>query len=122
MMTLPFAMGGREGFNAFAFYESMDPRSKKTQTEKAVALKYVSGQDRAPRVTAKGSGKLAHKIIALARENGVPIKEDPALIQILAQLDFYEEIPPSLYVVVAEILAFIYSVNRRWRDGKGEEG
>jgi flagellar biosynthesis protein len=122
MMTLPFAKGGREGFNAFAFYESMDPRSKKPQTEKAVALKYVSGQDRAPRVTAKGSGKLAHKIIALARENGVPIKEDPALIQILAQLDFYEEIPPSLYVVVAEILAFIYSMNRRWRDGKGEEG
>jgi flagellar biosynthesis protein len=100
----------------------MDSGTKKQHTEKAVALKYVSGQDQAPRVTAKGSGNLAHKIIALAGEHGVPIREDPALVQILAQLDFYEEIPPSLYVVVAEILAFIYSMNRQWRNlgGKGE--
>jgi flagellar biosynthesis protein len=100
----------------------MDPKPKNPQTEKAVALKYVSGQDRAPRVTAKGSGKLAQKIIALARENGVPIKEDPALVQILAELDFHEEIPPSLYVVVAEILAFVYSMNRRWQAERCEEG
>ena len=100
----------------------MDSSSKKRKTEKAVALKYVSGEDQAPRVTAKGSGNLAHKIIALAKEHGVPIKEDPALVQVLAQLDFYEEIPPSLYVVVAEILAFVYSMNRQWRNQGGKEG
>jgi flagellar biosynthesis protein len=89
---------------------------KQRQTPKAVALKYVPGQNQAPKVTAKGSGPLAQKIIELAREHGVPIKEDPALVQVLAQLDFYEEIPPSVYVVVAEILAFIYSMNRQWQD------
>jgi len=93
----------------------MDSKKHK-QTQKAVALKYVPGQNQAPKVTAKGSGALAQKIIELAREHGVPIKEDPALVQVLAQLDFYEEIPPSVYVVVAEILAFIYSMNRQWQD------
>jgi flagellar biosynthesis protein len=91
---------------------------KHNHPQKAVALKYVPGQDQAPKVTAKGSGALAQKIIDLAREHGVPIKEDPALVQVLAQLDFHEEIPPTVYVVVAEILAFIYSMNRQWQDLK----
>jgi flagellar biosynthesis protein len=66
-------------------------------------------------VTAKGSGRVAEKIIALAKEHGIPIQEDPALIQVLSQLDFYEEIPPLVYGVVAEILAFIYSLNQKHR-------
>jgi len=94
---------------------------KKGPFKKAVALKYVPHQDRAPKVTAKGSGELAQRIIELAKKNGIPIKEDAALVQILAQLDFYQEIPPSVYVVVAEILAFIYSMNNRWR-GLGRSG
>jgi flagellar biosynthesis protein len=64
---------------------------------------------------------LAQKIIELAQKHGVPIKEDPALVQILAQLDFYQEIPPSTYLVVADILAFIYSMNNRWHDLKGQK-
>jgi flagellar biosynthesis protein len=93
----------------------MRQEEKKSFLKKAVALRYIPDQDRAPKVTAKGSGILAQKIIELAQKHGVPIKEDPALIQILAQLDFYQEIPPSVYVVVAEILAFIYSMNNQWR-------
>lgn len=93
----------------------MDPKENKKPVKKAVALRYVPPLDRAPKVTAKGSGLLAQKIIELAREHGIPIKEDPVLIQILSQLDFYQEIPPSIYVIVAEILAFVYSVNNRWR-------
>jgi flagellar biosynthesis protein len=93
----------------------MHQEEKKGPLKKAVALRYIPDQDRAPKVTAKGSGILAQKIIELAQKHGVPIKEDPALIQILAQLDFYQEIPPSVYVVVAEMLAFIYSMNNRWR-------
>jgi flagellar biosynthesis protein len=96
----------------------MYEKEKRSPLKKAVALKYIPDQDRAPKVTAKGSGILAQKIIELAQKHGVPIKEDPALIQILAQLDFYQEIPPSIYVVVAEILAFIYSMNNQWRDLK----
>lgn len=92
----------------------MHPKERRKTIKKAVALRYIPDQDRAPKVTAKGSSLLAQKIIDLAREHGIPIKEDPALVQVLAQLDFYQEIPPSLYVVVAEILAFIYSMNHRW--------
>jgi flagellar biosynthesis protein len=66
-------------------------------------------------VTAKGSGRVAEKIIALAKEHGIPIQEDPALVQVLSQLDFYEEIPPPVYGIVAEILAFIYSINQKYR-------
>ena len=101
---------------------TLDPKEKRTPTQKAVALRYVPPQDRAPKVTAKGSGLLAQKIIELAQKHGIPIKEDPVLIQILSQLDFYQEIPPSIYVVVAEILAFVYSVNNRWRNGEGKRG
>jgi flagellar biosynthesis protein len=93
----------------------MDPKENKKPVKKAVALRYIPALDRAPKVTAKGSGLLAQKIIELAREHGISLKEDPVLIQILSQLDFYQEIPPSIYVVVAEILAFVYSVNNRWR-------
>ena len=97
----------------------MDKKTGKgSSTRKAVALRYVRDRDRAPRVTAKGSGLLAQKIIDLANKHGIPIHEDPALVQILAQLDFHQEIPPSVYVVVAEILAFVYSMNNRWSELK----
>ena len=99
----------------------MDQKERKKSISKAVALKYIPDRDRAPKVTAKGSGILAQKIIELAQKHGVPIKEDPALVQILAQLDFYQEIPPSTYLVVADILAFIYSMNNRWHDLKGQK-
>ncbi len=89
-------------------------KKEKKPSPKAVALKYTPKVDRAPKVTAKGSGLVAEKIIDLARKHKVPIREDPALVQVLSQLDFRQEIPPSVYGVVAEILAFIYSLNHRY--------
>jgi flagellar biosynthesis protein len=93
----------------------MGRKEKKNSLKKAVALRYNPPKDRAPKVTAKGSGLIAEKIIELAKGHGVPIQEEPALVQILAQLDFHQEIPPSIYLVVAEILAFIYSVNNKYK-------
>ncbi|MCF8061406.1 MAG: EscU/YscU/HrcU family type III secretion system export apparatus switch protein [Deltaproteobacteria bacterium] len=84
--------------------------------KKAVALKYEPGKDGAPRVTAKGRARVADRIIELAREGGVPISEDPDLVGALIQLDFDEEIPPELYQVVAEVLAFAYRLNRRMKE------
>ena len=55
---------------------------------------------------------MAEKIIDLALRHGIPLQENPALIQILSQLDLNQEIPPAIYVVVAEILAFVYSLNK----------
>lgn len=78
---------------------------------KAVALKYDSTADKAPRVIAKGKGEVAKKIIEIAREHNIHVHNDPDLIEVLSQLDLNNEIPPDLYVVVAELLAFIYSLN-----------
>jgi flagellar biosynthesis protein len=83
------------------------------ETKKAVALRYNASKDRAPRVTAKGAGLLAGRIIDLARKEGIPIQEDPDLAGALMELDFQEEIPPQFYKAVAEILAFVYRLNRR---------
>ena len=80
---------------------------------KSVAVKYEPSKDNAPRVTAKGAGRIAERIIEIAMKEGVPIKEDPDLVGALMQLDFQEEIPPELYGAVAEILAFAYRLNRK---------
>lgn len=82
-----------------------DYDSKKTDT-RAVSLKY-DGKE-APRVTAKGEGLLAERILEIAREHGIPLHEDPDLVNLLAKLDLGEEIPRALYVAVAEVIAFAY--------------
>jgi flagellar biosynthesis protein len=79
--------------------------------KKAVALKYESGKDTAPKVAAKGRGAVADKILALAREHRIPIEQDSTLMEALYRLDINEEIPEELYQVVAELLAFIYRMN-----------
>jgi flagellar biosynthesis protein len=86
---------------------------KKIKKNSAVALKYRTAADRAPKVTARGRGKIAEKIIEIAKEHHIYIHEDPDLIEVLSTLDINEEIPPDLYVVVAELLAFVYSLNSK---------
>jgi flagellar biosynthesis protein len=86
--------------------------NKKAKKNRAVALKYRAGSDRAPKVAARGKGKIAEKIIEIAKEHHIYIHEDPDLIEILSTLDINEEIPPDLYVVIAELLAFVYSLNK----------
>lgn len=86
--------------------------------KKAAALKYDRLKDSAPKVTAKGTGFTAERIIELARKERIPITEDPDLVGALVQLDFYEEIPPELYRAVAEILAFAYRINKKMTDNR----
>lgn len=83
----------------------------KIDRQKAVALRYERGKDNAPAVTAKGQGKLAEKILELARQNNIPIQKDKTLLEALYRLDLNTEIPEELYQVVAEVLAFIYRMN-----------
>jgi flagellar biosynthesis protein len=73
----------------------------------AVAISY-NEKDTAPRVMAKGKGEIAERIISIALENKIPIQEDKVLASALSQVDLEEAIPPELYSVVAEILAFVY--------------
>ena len=86
---------------------------EKKYIQKAVALKYDRKKDGAPRVTAKGKGKVAEKIIELAKKYDIPIKDDPDLIEVLSSLDIHQEIPSDIYVAVAELLAFVYSMNSK---------
>ncbi len=81
------------------------------KSPKAVALKYDNKKNKAPRVTAKGRGDIAEKIIEVAKAHNVPLYEDKNLIQILEALELETEIPPELYRAVAEVLAFIYRLN-----------
>jgi len=74
----------------------------------AVALGYDPERDEAPRVLAAGQGLLAEKILALGKENGIPIREDPLLAAALASVAVDEVIPPELYALVAEVLAYVY--------------
>jgi flagellar biosynthesis protein len=76
----------------------------------AVALRYDG--DRAPRVVAKGQGELAQRILDEARRCGIPLQEDPHLAALLARIELGDFIPPSLYVAVAEVLAFAYRLRQ----------
>jgi flagellar biosynthesis protein len=75
---------------------------------KAAALRYNPEKEHSPRVVAKGTGLIAEKILDIAKENKIPLREDKQLVEILSTLDLYQEIPPELYKAVAEILVFVY--------------
>lgn len=76
--------------------------------KRAIALKYDRNEDQAPVVVAKGEGKIADRIVEIAREKGIFIKEDPLLADLLIRVPLKGEIPPALYRAVAEVIAFIY--------------
>ncbi len=85
------------------------PKSgRRAPRKKAAALKYEPGKDSAPRVVAKGEGLLAERLIALAEEAGVPIREDAPLVEALLRVELEREIPPELYEAVAVVLAWAW--------------
>jgi len=94
-------------------------RKRTSNRPYAVALEYTPPKYAAPRVTAKGNGELAERIIQAARDAGVPIREDRDLIELLLQLDLNESIPLDLYRAVAEILVFLYGFNEQWKAEHG---
>lgn len=77
---------------------------------RAVAISYDKDSMAAPEVSALGQGEIAERIIALAEENGIPVRHDPDLVSLLAHLDVGQTIPPELYALVAEVLAFVYQL------------
>ena len=95
-----------------------DKRTDSTPAKivKAVALRYRQKDDPGHELLAWGKGRMAASILELAREHGIPIMEDPDLVEVLCGLDFEKEVSAEVYVVVAEILAFTYRANRIYRD------
>lgn len=77
--------------------------------QEAVALAYSAGE-KAPTVVAKGSGLIAERIMARARDAGVFVHESKELVSLLMQVDLDREIPPGLYRAIAELLAWLYHI------------
>ncbi|QQE76099.1 EscU/YscU/HrcU family type III secretion system export apparatus switch protein [Brevibacillus composti] len=87
------------------------PPFDKEKRKQAVALRYQAGLMDAPAVVAKGKGYVAENLLKAAKENEIPIQEDPSLVEVLGKLELNQQIPPELYQVVAEILAFVYRLD-----------
>ncbi|WP_297808230.1 EscU/YscU/HrcU family type III secretion system export apparatus switch protein [uncultured Methylophaga sp.] len=76
---------------------------------RAIALQYDG--ENAPTVTASGEGEIAEEILRIAREHHIPLREDALLAELLSELNLGEEIPPMLYRVIAEVIAYAYLVS-----------
>lgn len=86
--------------------------SEESEPKQAVALSY-DGRN-APKIVATGEGLIAEEIIALAKANGVYIHQDPHLIHFLKLLELGEEIPKELYLLIAELIAFVYMLDGKF--------
>jgi flagellar biosynthesis protein len=88
-----------------------DLRKKAAPRLTAAALRYDPLSSEPPEIVATGRGLLAEQIIALAKEHGIPLREDPGLVEALARLEIGSVLPRELYAVVAEVLAWVYRVD-----------
>lgn len=88
------------------------PTHKNPQRSQAVAITYDE-KSSAPRVVAKGYGTIADTIIQTAKSHGLYVHESPELVNLLMQVELDKEIPPELYVVIAELLAWLYKIENR---------
>lgn len=82
----------------------------------ATAIKFDFPEDTVPRVVASGTEETAELIEQVAREHGVPVYKDPPLARALGTLEIGDVIPPALYQAVAEVLAFVYAMDRRYEE------
>ncbi len=84
--------------------------------DKAVALTFDPDAPAIPTITASGRGVVARQILELAFANGVKVREDPDLVEILATLEVGAEIPVIAFAAVAEILSHVYRWETRERE------
>ena len=92
------------GISQLYLRESVTVMNKPANPKLAVALNW--DKVRAPIISASGRNEIAERIIEEARRHGVVLREDPALVCLLAELELGQEIPASLYRAVAEVIAF----------------
>lgn len=86
-------------------------REKPKQEPIAVALRYQPDSEGAPKVVAGGRGSVAEQILQIAFANGVKVREDADLAQLLSSIDIDSEIPLEAFAAVAEILVYVYRAN-----------
>ncbi|NOQ32472.1 MAG: type III secretion system protein [Helicobacteraceae bacterium] len=81
--------------------------------KKAIALRYDSDKESAPRVVAKGKGVVAENILKIAEIHKLPIKKDEDLVELLSKVELDKEVPQSLYRAVVEVFSFVYKVTNK---------
>lgn len=81
--------------------------------KKVVAIKYEEVKDEVPTIIAKGIGKVAEKIIEIAKENNIPIMHQTKLVNELYSLDIPSEIPEDMYLIVAKIIVYVMKLNNK---------
>ncbi|MCX7781872.1 MAG: EscU/YscU/HrcU family type III secretion system export apparatus switch protein [Negativicutes bacterium] len=89
------------------------PFHKDKEPTQAIAIRYDQSHDTAPRITAKGTGQVAENILDIAKKHAIPVYQNKSLSAMLMALEIDREIPPELYAAVAEVLAYIYSLDQR---------
>lgn len=90
-----------------------EPETDPNVPQQAVALKYDMERDAAPKVVAKGRGHVAENIMAAAQKNSIPVYQNKTLVNMLMALEIDREIPPELYRTIAEVMAYVYRIDKK---------
>lgn len=108
----PKALGASTGLDVEIGQAPDRKTAESSRRATAVALKkYGIDEGLLPKVVAAGYGSWAEKIVELAFQNGVRVREDAALAQMLAAIELDSDIPTEALIAVAEILAYVYKAN-----------
>lgn len=109
---MPMNDGYDDGFRSKSDKQLTPSNTKKIPKKKtAVALKESEGGKNIPKLAAAGRGAMAEKILQLAYENGINVREDSNLAELLASIEIDSPIPSEAFMAVGEILSYIYRVN-----------
>jgi flagellar biosynthesis protein len=88
-------------------YKRFNQKKKREINGPSAAVLKYDLDNGAPQVVASGKGLTAERIIALAKQNGIPVQEDSQLVSNLIDLDLGDNVPPQLYSVIAEVLLML---------------
>lgn len=93
--------------------DDLTPLNSRKIPKKQTAVAITAGADgeNLPRITAAGRGKLAEQILQLAYDNGINVREDSALAEMLAGIELDSPVPSEAFFAVAEILSYVYRAN-----------
>ncbi|MBI1326885.1 MAG: hypothetical protein GC136_04500 [Alphaproteobacteria bacterium] len=95
--------------------DPLKPLNLKEKSDGAVAVAIETNDDPndIPRISAAGRGKIAEQILQLAFANGIKVREDKALAEMLAQIELDSPIPSEAFLAVAEVLSYVYRANNQ---------
>ena len=99
--------------NKNKFKKRVDQLETKNKKElQAFAIKYDVDKDKSPKIIAQGNANIAEMILEIAEDHKIPLYEDPSLSKLLSKLKLNQSVPPKLYAILAEILAFAYQLEK----------